>query len=485
MNRYRRANEQIHVPDALKRRTLTAERPVLQRRPAFLVSCAAVLAAAVLAVVLLWPQASPSPLTAYALAQPAYPQMAPYPDEQAHIDPETGEYLDSLQESYDAWWHDVQAQRQHSEGYTQGMGTFFTKTARQFLSGAGAGNRAYSPLNLYMALGMLAELTEGDSRQQVLSLLNIADMDTLRAQASALWNGAYRDDGAVTSVLASSLWLDERVPFRQETLDRLAQSYYASAYRGEMGSDAFNAALQDWLNEQTGGLLKDQVDALKLDAGTVMALATTVYFRAKWSHEFDPSLTGPGVFHGASGDKSVEFMRQSAMGDYYWGESFSAVAQGLENGGAMWFILPDEGTDVQSLLQDDEAMAFLFTGQEGWVNHKATLVNLTVPKFDISAQLSLREGLEALGVTDVFQPDASDFSPMTGAADGIFLSQAQQGVRVAIDEEGCTAAAYTVMMMAGAAMPQDEVDFTLDRPFLFAVTGADGMALFMGVVNQP
>ena len=102
MNRYRRANEQIHVPDALKRRTLTAERPVLQRRPAFLVSCAAVLAAAVLAVVLLWPQGSPSPLTAYALAQPAYPQMAPYPDEQAHIDPETGEYLDSLQESYDA-----------------------------------------------------------------------------------------------------------------------------------------------------------------------------------------------------------------------------------------------------------------------------------------------------------------------------------------------------------------------------------------------
>ena len=41
------------------------------------------------------------------------------------------------------------------------------------------------------------------------------------------------------------------------------------------------------------------------------------------------------------------------------------------------------------------------------------------------------------------------------------------------------------MMMAGAAMPQDEVDFTLDRPFLFAVTGADGMTLFMGVVNQP
>ena len=178
-------------------------------------------------------------------------------------------------------------------------------------------------------------------------------------------------------------------------------------------------------------------------------------------------------------------MRQSSINTYSWGEGFSAVAQQLENGGAMWFVLPDEGTDVASLLQDDEAMTFLTSGQNNWSNQKSTLVNLVVPKFDISAQLTLREDLEALGITDVFRPDVSDFSPMTGAMDGIFLSQAQQGIRVSIDEEGCAAAAYTVMMMAGAAMPQDEVDFILNRPFLFAVTGADGMILFMGVVNQP
>ena len=58
--------------------------------------------------------------------------------------------------------------------------------------------------------------------------------------------------------------------------------------------------------------------------------------------------------------------------------------------------------------------------------------------------------------------------------------------RVAIDEEGVTAAAYTVMMMAGAAAPpEEEMDFVLDRPFLFAITGADGLPLFVGVVNRP
>ena len=485
MNRYRKATEQIHAPEALKQRTLAASQSIPVQRPALKAACAALLAAAVLAVVLLWPQGSPSPLTAFALAQPIYPQMAPYPDEEAYIDQETGEYLAGYEEVCDAWWRDVQHQRSQSQGHTQGMADFFSATARQFLAKSETENLAYSPLNLYIALGMLAELTGGESRQQVLSLLGVADMDALRTQASALWNGAYRDDGAVASVLASSLWLDQDVPFRQETLDTLARYYYASVYQGKMGSDAFNDAFQSWLDEQTGGLLKEQAAALRLDAGTVMALATTVYFRAKWSSEFDPSMTEPGPFHGASGNETVDYMRQSAIPSYYWGEGFSAVAQQLENGGAMWFVLPDEGTDVASLLQDDEAMTFLTSGQNNWSNQKSTLVNLVVPKFDISAQLTLREDLEALGITDVFRPDVSDFSPMTGAMDGIFLSQAQQGIRVSIDEEGCAAAAYTVMMMAGAAMPQDEVDFILNRPFLFAVTGADGMILFMGVVNQP
>jgi len=33
--------------------------------------------------------------------------------------------------------------------------------------------------------------------------------------------------------------------------------------------------------------------------------------------------------------------------------------------------------------------------------------------------------------------------------------------------------------------PKDEVDFVLDRPFLFVLTGTDGMPLFVGVVNDP
>ena len=53
------------------------------------------------------------------------------------------------------------------------------------------------------------------------------------------------------------------------------------------------------------------------------------------------------------------------------------------------------------------------------------------------------------------------------------------------DEEGVTAAAYTVMLMCGAGMPpMEEMDFILDRPFLFVITSRDNLPLFAGVVNQ-
>ena len=103
-----------------------------------------------------------------------------------------------------------------------------------------------------------------------------------------------------------------------------------------------------------------------------------------------------------------------------------------------------------------------------------------------SFHLPYLAALRSLGVTDVFDADTADFSPLMDNTDGIFLSQAKHAARVAIDEKGVIAAAYTVMAAAGAAMPPDErVDFTLDRPFLFAVTGGSGTALFAGIVNTP
>ena len=72
-------------------------------------------------------------------------------------------------------------------------------------------------------------------------------------------------------------------------------------------------------------------------------------------------------------------------------------------------------------------------------------------------------------------------------ADELALSQAKHAARVKIDEDGCEAVAYTVLLMETTEMIEqpETVEFKLDRPFLFTITGLDGLPLFAGIVNQP
>lgn len=460
-----------HVAEAARAGKKTKRRP---RRAVWVGAAAAVLAVAVLCGVLFWPGGGT--MRAYAVAQAQYPEMAPYPSNEWN------------EGAYDKWWEGRRAQRDQPEGYGEGLEGFYAAAMEEFLSGADGKNKVFSPLNIYMALGMLAELTDGESRGQILDLLGAESIEELRAQASALWNANYCDDGTVASVLASSLWLSEDVNFKRGTMDALAETYYASSYQGEMGSAGFNKALQEWLSEQTHGLLEEQADQIELSPETILALATTLYFNAKWGDEFDKDRTTREVFHAPGGDVERDFMHQRAETDYYWGEQFGAVRRYFEEGGAsaMWFLLPDEGVDVEDLLTDGQVHELLFGDRSEWEDSKYLIVNEAVPKLDVSCQIDLIGGLKDLGIAGVFDPALSDFAPMTEDADGIFVSQAAHAARVKADEEGVEAAAFTAMAAAGAVMPpEEEIDFVLDRPFLFAITGLDGAPLFIGVVNDP
>ncbi|MBE6679092.1 MAG: serpin family protein [Ruminococcaceae bacterium] len=413
---------------------------------------------------------------AYTIAAEArYPEMAKYPE---------GEMLPGFEDRYDAWRESIKSQRENF-GAGENLGEFFTKTISKFLLGKDDENRIYSPLNVYMALAMLAEITDNESRDQILSLLNAEDIDALRAQAKKIWLANYSDDGAVTSILASSLWLNDTVKFKQDTLNSLADNYYASTYHGKMGSKGLNEALQKWLNEQTGGLLKDYVSGIELTPETVMALYTTIYFQAKWENEFLKSETKKQTFHAPSGDTECDFMNKSeTYGIYYFGEKFGATRLGLKNSGSMYFILPDEGVTTEELLADSEALGFMVANGD-FENSKSLRVNISMPRFDVKSKIDLSNGLKNLGITDCFNGSKADFSPLLEGG-GVWLDRVNHGARVKVDEEGVEAAAYTEMLLCGAAMPpEDEMDFVLDRPFIFVITGSDDLPLFVGTVNNP
>ena len=111
-------------------------------------------------------------------------------------------------------------------------------------------------------------------------------------------------------------------------------------------------------------------------------------------------------------------------------------------------------------------------------------VNLSVPKFDVSSTMDLSEGLKNMGATNVFNENITEFTKLTGDSP-IYLTGANQSVRVQIDEEGVKAAAYIEIPGAGSAAPPDEIiDFVLDRPFVFVIESNHGLPVFVGIVNQ-
>lgn len=412
------------------------------------------------------------------LAAPQYPEMTECPRMEDYLD------YKEYRARHEQWQKNQAAQYNQPRGYADSLTEFFLESTRQFLRAEE--NSTYSPLNVYMALAMLAETTDGNSRQQVLDALGVASIEALREQAGHVWNAHYSDDKVTTLLLGSSLWLDEAYSFHQDTVDRLANHYYASSFRGDLGTDAMDQQLQTWLNANTGDLLQEQAKQVQLDPDTVFALATTVYFAAGWTSNFREQNNQEMVFHSAAGDLTTTFMRQTFLGyTYYWGDNFGAIQLELSGENAMWLILPDEGYTVADILASDDYLR-LTMNPNGWINKGQYKVYLSLPKFDVTSSTDLVAGLQAMGITDVFNPGTSDFTPLTNTP-GLMLSGASHAARVVIDEEGCVAAAFTVMIAGTTGKPPEyeDIHFTLDRPFLFVVSSRDNLPLFVGTVAQP
>ena len=97
---------------------------------------------------------------------------------------------------------------------------------------------------------------------------------------------------------------------------------------------------------------------------------------------------------------------------------------------------------------------------------------------------SIKEKLALLGIINCMDIAKADFSALTDD-DSVFLGEAVHAARFKADKEGVEGAAYTVMILEGMGevFGIQEYDFTLDRPFVFAVVNR-GVPLFVGCVND-
>lgn len=360
--------------------------------------------------------------------------------------------------------------------------TFYNNLISQTLSGEYKSNRVISPVNIYIAASMLAEISDGETRSEILGALNADSIEDLRDNAEKLWKTNFIYDKTKQQILSSSLWLNEDIRFKNPALKTLAEQYYADSFSGDFSDPGLTADMQKWLSKRTGGLLDEQISDVRLNRDDVMNILTTVYFSARWMDEFYPGNNKNLIFHSPNGDKEAEFMCTS-QGGYCRGENFGAVKMDFKEGGGMWLILPDENIPVGDVLSQknfvDNILDFKLEDFQSY------MVNIKVPKFDVSSELTLNSSLKAMGIENAFDMNTADFSALTNHIP-TFVGRIDHNARVIIDEEGCKAAAFTEMAILGAAgwQEMETIDFILDRPFIFIIETDVGQPLFIGVVNN-
>lgn len=369
--------------------------------------------------------------------------------------------------------------------YMAELNDYFSRTMALFLqSNESNDNVAFSPMNLYMALAMLAETTDGQTRAEILSLLGATDIESLQDRANALWRASYRT-GDAPCTLANSVWMQKGADYNGETMQTLAENYFASVYENDFTLPDAAHPIAQWIDEETGGLLKEQTGELEFDPLTVMALVSTLYLQAQWMEPFDAENNSQEIFNGTNGQQKCTFMNQYSISYYYWGEDYTAAALHLDGPYTMWFVLPNEGKTTADLLQSGNYTELFLSGS---AESRSVLLKLSMPKFDVVCKQDMIDGLQALGVRQVFALGQADFSPaFPDMAKEVYVNKVEQATRVRVDEEGVTAASYTVIGAGEGTslLPKEEVNFVLDRPYLFTITNIAGIPLFAGVVNNP
>ena len=360
-------------------------------------------------------------------------------------------------------------------GAGEDLAGFYARLAGELLEDGK--NGVFSPYNVYMALAMLAEITDGNTRSQILGLLGSGSIGELREQYGRLFDANYRNaDDCIMLMPAASIWLRDGYVYNADAIEALKSAYRASSGSGTMGDPAYDALIESWINEMTHGLLADSAkDAAATTPDEVMKLISTLYYKASWSTEFGRE-TYEGVFHGKSGDRTVEFM-SGAAGLCYRMDGYTLVGKGLTGGGIMWFVLPDEGVELDGLVKSGAPLAAVLDRSSLSEEVLYDNIFLNMPKLDVSSSYSLIEALERLGVTDCFDASSADFSPLSN--DSLFVSKIRHSARLIADTKGVEAAAFTVIDVTYGGLLTD-ITVTLDRPFMFIVTSADNTPLFVG-----
>ncbi|MDO4315759.1 MAG: serpin family protein [Oscillospiraceae bacterium] len=365
------------------------------------------------------------------------------------------------------------------DGANAGLVTDFG--VRLFQESFGGGeNTLISPLSVLCALAMTANGARGETLAQMEAALGLP-VEELNQYLHAYTN-ALPSAKKTKLDMANAIWFKDAESFtvEQDFLQANADWYGAGLYKAPFDAGTCKD-INDWVKKRTGGMINGILDEISPSA--VMYLVNALAFDAEWEEVYKKSQLQDGVFTREDGVRQdAELMYSTeyryleddhAAGflKYYAGERYAFAA-----------LLPEEGLSVADYAAGltGEHLHGLLSGartEEVWA---------AIPAFESDCRVELNDALQAMGMTDAFDP-AADFSGIGSSTDGnIFIGQALHRTYISVDAKGTRAAAATLVGMdTGAAAPAEPKTVYLNRPFLYMLIDCQAhVPIFLGAVTD-
>lgn len=360
--------------------------------------------------------------------------------------------------------------------------------------GAAKDNVLVSPMSLRSAFGQVYAGTSGASRTEIAEVFGFDGLGDRThavlggAEASLLTRNFEGDEYSPALVFRPAnrsyfdLAFEDRVD--PEWTTNVQRDYGVCIELFDLNADhgATMAHVNGWVANQTNDLIPQLVKYLPEVVDLI--LVNAVYFKAAWAVPFESSSTQPRPFTTRGGGMvQAPTMRAPLLdGRYAAGEGWEAVSLPYTDSRLeMVVILPDAASAAGfETSLDGAALDGIFGALQ------PSVVDLSLPKFDVLSSWSLREALSALGLSAAFA-NGGDFA---GIAKGMLpIAEVFHDVAIVIDEDGTEAAAATAVVFGedgGGEEPVVEHTVVVDRTFYVAIRDREVRSLmFFARIGDP
>lgn len=348
-----------------------------------------------------------------------------------------------------------------------------------FRTQAGMDSKVVSPLSVSFLMAMLANGADSTTKDEILSTvagdksLSVAELnDTYAAFLRMAANG----DKLTTINIANYIALNKGFKLKSTYAGTVGSKYAANVENLDFASPKALKHINQWCSDKTCRMIPSIID--RLNPSDVAVLLNAIYFSGSWTHQFPKKNTRLENFQGYTRDiKKVDMMHQERKFFYADNSRFAAVELPYGNGQySMTVLLPNEGVSINDMMKQLTAGEFAKLQQQ----MSECIVDLKLPRFSTTTNVSLNAPLSALGAKTMFTGSA-DFSGMADA--GVFVSTMLQKAKIEVSEEGTKAAAVTAGVIALTVLHEQprHVKFYAKRPFVYIINEKNSNAiLFIG-----